>query len=411
MIISILEAIQRQPIYHLSLANKELFHSNFLAWLALCTETSDYFLCIMEQLAGGPFAWHNDFLTNPTNFKIEREFRHFDLCILKKGKDGGWSPILILENKNKSVPYFEQLNRYYEDVKIYPDFNNIFFILLSLVEDFVDKTAIISQGIWKVNSYENLRVAMTNTALPSTLSCYKNNLIIDYILFIERLHNLSTVILPPTNNDYYICDSIIKELNNCRLHDLVEKVRYSKYASELSAKFVFTSTKIFSNFKEYCVKAPIGSIFVNSGYSSRGGAKGIIDTAVKIHKECILKIQIQGDQYRHAIEWIAINKSTKKTSVIDNQKYEKLRDVAINMGFFKSFFNNSISILTDPIYPTNPPKQTGSIFWHEFNSFGDGFKYQYRKIDNKVNYLDVIDTIFNDVIYIKSNIFQFSKIP
>src|SRR5436305_1043609 len=91
-------SLRDSPLFNLSLASKELFHSNFLGWL-----------CEMyPQPAGSLFA---RFLkTAPSSrgdIKVGRESKNTDLLITYS--DGQQ---LIIENKVKSIPSEEQLRKY-----------------------------------------------------------------------------------------------------------------------------------------------------------------------------------------------------------------------------------------------------------------------------------------------------------
>lgn len=85
-----IEDLEKSPIYAMSLGSKELFHSNFWAWLM---KTDSKFISI--------------FFEGITEYKaIKREEKNRDITI--HTNDG----IYIIENKIKSLPYVEQLAKY-----------------------------------------------------------------------------------------------------------------------------------------------------------------------------------------------------------------------------------------------------------------------------------------------------------
>lgn len=442
-ITSLLKELQQQPIYHLSLADKELFHSNFLVWLGINSSTKKYFIHIIEVLIEKKPDWADEFIQDKnSSFKVEREFSNFDLCVLKKehknrGKDH-WVPILVLENKNKSIPYIEQLKDYsnkvlelygYKETNNMTDevkqtnkqniWKNVTFILLSLAEDFIDKDNILQQGLWKIKSYGDLRDAMVDQSkLLSNASQYEKDLINDYIKYIANLHELATNLLPNDSNKmYFLHKNVTKELKEQRLHDLFEKLRYSKFAVELKKMLVDKKHKVLTNFQTGCADAEKGDVFVNNGYTSQGGGAGFFEVAVKIHKDFVLKIQVQGEYYRHVIEWVAKCSSEKKSIEINREIFESLKNIAVKNQFFRekyesndfwerSIFEKPINIM--PIKNSDRSKST--ILWDCFNNFDDGFKYQYviiRKYDDKQNnieYTAVIDAMIADVEDIKNKI-------
>ena len=126
------DVLKTSTMFHMSLGSKELFHSNFLHWISIVNW--DAFLNIMHRLAGvNKFWWEDKYCPNSLNLEVRREFHNFDLSIyiLDSEKDatdddstddtiyteGGkkiqtWIPVLILENKMKSLPYKAQLEKY-----------------------------------------------------------------------------------------------------------------------------------------------------------------------------------------------------------------------------------------------------------------------------------------------------------
>ena len=90
--------LKASPLFSLSLSSKELFHSNFLAWLGNNDRTKQFFVEVINELV-------KDLnLQSTGNWIVEREDHHFDLCINeinKKGKKGKY--LLIIENKVKSI--------------------------------------------------------------------------------------------------------------------------------------------------------------------------------------------------------------------------------------------------------------------------------------------------------------------
>ena len=140
------DILKDSPMFQLSLASKELFHSNFLAWIASFPkrESIDHpFRKLMislgadkEKVDNWPNTWH-----------VAREYHNFDLCVLDRIPDdyeeddyeqddyeqddyeqewpdnekGGKmksrvNVLLVLENKVKSIPYITQLHEYQDKI-------------------------------------------------------------------------------------------------------------------------------------------------------------------------------------------------------------------------------------------------------------------------------------------------------
>ena len=108
--------LKNSPMFQLSLASKELFHSNFLAWvgsLPFDKGKEHPFRELMFKL-GAIHALDDSW---GETWYVAREYMNFDLCVLSKmpSVDEGLNPqiLLVLENKVKSIPYKEQLDKYF----------------------------------------------------------------------------------------------------------------------------------------------------------------------------------------------------------------------------------------------------------------------------------------------------------
>ncbi len=130
---AIKDNLNASPMYNLSLSSKELFHSNFLAWLGNNKETRQFFVAVIKELTKIELDFNGD-------WKVEREDKNFDLCI-KKDNDY----ILVIENKVKSIPSKAQLDRYVGKIEDYYKKQNEYptkFLLLTLANEFPDKKSI-----------------------------------------------------------------------------------------------------------------------------------------------------------------------------------------------------------------------------------------------------------------------------
>ena len=118
-------------MFQLSLASKELFHSNFLAWIGSWEGDKGPehpFRQLMNKLGAShavePDSWGKDWY-------VAREYKNFDLCVLDSNpedfesedsddseENGKNQPhvLLVLENKVKSIPNIEQLQQYQDKI-------------------------------------------------------------------------------------------------------------------------------------------------------------------------------------------------------------------------------------------------------------------------------------------------------
>ena len=102
-----LKTLQDSTMFHMSLGSKELFHSNFLHWISIVNWNA--FLNIMHGLTDvEKFWWEDKYCPDKNNLEVRRESQNFDLSIYilieEKEEKQKWIPVLVLENKVKSIP-------------------------------------------------------------------------------------------------------------------------------------------------------------------------------------------------------------------------------------------------------------------------------------------------------------------
>ena len=115
----IIKNLNKSTLFRLSLGSKELFHSNFLAWVA---ENSLAFNQAIFE-----FLDLRECCIKPTT--INREKEHIDLWL--EYKIGVNTVNVFIENKVKSLPYRSQLDSYAEKQAKKKNVDN-HYIMLSL---------------------------------------------------------------------------------------------------------------------------------------------------------------------------------------------------------------------------------------------------------------------------------------
>lgn len=321
-----IERLKSSTMFHMSLGSKELFHSNFLHWISLVNWS--VFLEIMHKLADTTEFWwerENDNDGKPyhpdnKNIKVLREHRKFDLSIYLldsekevkevlgdsnndmeedndptmeithdnngKRKVQKWIPVLVLENKMKSLPYKAQLEEYtqkaFEEWRrgeklIRPEINKlkqdsndkeeyvipldwitnhgITFILLSLMDTNIgsvkinqclkykkNQRSIIFEFAWKHATYSKL-VDILGEIVNSQFPCTLNQLVLnDYNSFLKALCALAKTwkIIPEKsyrcqiapwkidNDDAAKTIQEIEQYKELRIHDIHEKIMYDQ---------------------------------------------------------------------------------------------------------------------------------------------------------------------------------------
>ena len=99
--------LKSSPMFNLSLASKELFHSNMLAWIAEDAETKELFIEILNLFGITEEDKAKDIAEglrgeNP-KYMVLREYKNFDLCICEKIKNWKW------ELANLKTEYQEEI--------------------------------------------------------------------------------------------------------------------------------------------------------------------------------------------------------------------------------------------------------------------------------------------------------------
>lgn len=185
-------------IEHLSGGNHELFHSNFLAYIAQVYP--DFFkeiISIDDTVSEALKCF------NPSDCKVLRERQHFDFAIADKDSE---RYLLVLENKMKSLPDMDQLESYKE--KAEADCR----ILLTMIKVPDEE---LTPG-WIQLSYSELADRMEN-ALKNRWDCFFNFLVRPYIDYIRTISNDIDVIKSEFDKAYdnkKISDYLVVPDNN-----------------------------------------------------------------------------------------------------------------------------------------------------------------------------------------------------
>lgn len=394
----IIKNLEQSPMFNLSLSSKELFHSNFLYWL--WKSDSNLFLQLIDKLSNSSDFYQN-YANNLSQIEVRREYKHFDLCIIRKEKNKE-EILLILENKVKSIPYKEQLDRYKNEVKnITTDKTK--YVLLSLSEKFPDRQSIEDEKIWSIVNYTTLAQHIR------TLYCKNNNcqnyIISDYCEYIKLLQNLIKIwesewqknktLLLNSSDKYY------EKAYDLRIHDLYGKYLYSQISENLrneikTNKFKKNNTELqfeesadVNNKNRTYLKLQNYDIYCEVAYGYTNSAPLIHVGLWKGDKINCYRyvVQIQNGQYRHAIE----KELLPKLSSADFAK-KVSKDNRYSFFFNKNESEDKLS------YPTPFDKLPfGQNKKMNYCKYGDTFIYQYKKIANSYDYSAVIKAVLADI--------------
>lgn len=376
--------LKKSPLFNLSLASRELFHSNFLYWLGCSDSNTRSFLVeVLERLLNKPIDWKNK------DWSIEREYQNLDICIVvtekvvgKKKEEIKKKVVLILENKVKSIPGKNQLDQY---VKKQLECNDM--ILLSLATEFPDKDEIKDEGKWVVCNYNDLYNAMENYRTYIS-DLYFHHMIEDYRNFIQALHYIAQSWIVSDETCFFYSKAKEGEL---RINDLCDKIWYSQLFMHLKSLLFTMNWEIKSGMSiEHIKNDPLSSktgVYINWGFTH---GQGLLEAKVKINNDYVLLIQIQGNNYLHAIEWIGENDKEVWEMIKNNADIRRLRFFRFEKENKEEDYHDDYHIFEDKFYPLESAKNI-------YNSYGTRFLYQSRHIKKDVSVKTVLSTVVKEI--------------
>jgi len=418
-----LKALEKNPLFQMSLGSKELFHSNFLAWIL--NEDKNFSKEFISQLTG---------INNIKSFTSpSREKMNIDLQFSLIFNDDS-EQLIVIENKVKSLPNRKQLEKYKKkiegiitkqrkkkgnkDKKILDPK----FYLLSLIEP-----AFPLDKEWKFISYSALADALKKTlekkSIPDGENILKvSNVITSYIIFAKSLDKLfvgKSIDFEKDEFDFNEKD-VIKPYKDLRIHDLFLKLTYQQIAEEIKNKVEneFSELEVSSDWNEF--KECEGGLFIGTGFT-RGTS--IIEFKYNLKKLdnsdnpliVVLGIQLQGNMFKYIIE--LSGKSTasypkKKIQTITYKIANKLFDDKKWVRSSREFLNN----LPKSIFINDKSKigkgrsKHDEDNYNEFCSYNDIFLYKYDIISEKAKISDLISLFEKILKYILDNKEEFESL-
>ena len=307
IIINELEELYQNPMFRISLGSKELFHSNFLAFLWDCDKQA--FLNMINDLLPKDNKINVSELLGKEGLTIYREKENLDLCICHTENNKECIDIII-ENKVKSIPYIEQLDEYRQTAAKHQDKDStaVTYILLTLATEFPNKEAIDSDRKWNIITYDQLVKALQQYYPKNNIEPRLQQYVADYTDFINKLSALQ--IVDKFNDEPFHNPAIIEAYHKTKLSDLYLKQRGSYFICLLLNKI----TEAQNNNR-------LGKIEVKWGAKSQASGKNVVEhqnntiiylasgmnrgkstITIQIYpkeSQSSYALQIEGNQYRH----------------------------------------------------------------------------------------------------------------
>lgn len=362
---NVINSLKRSPLFNLSLSSKELFHSNFLYWIAknYPVEFGELFI---EYLSVSS----EDLYLNPN--EVFREKENIDLSFkYSNGQE------VLIENKVKSIPYIQQLEKYSEN---HNSNKNYILLSLSYPSFFQSKDKLMINGVtWHYLSYVDLRIKL------KSLSCklseeYHKKIIEDYCFFIEGLVEVNEL-CKLKREDFFDFHSIgenqiYEDLQEIRLHDFYLKKKYELIAFELFNMLKAKDKSLFDFGSPFDWESKNSTIFIGHGMTR---AQGFIDLKYLISSNLVLGIQIQGDNYRMVVEDA-------------NGKVAKNIKEKLDSGYWFDFSKSFPGLI---IHPKGKK---------DFNKYGETFFYKSVKLGTAFKLNKIFEIILSDVNLIEIKI-------
>ena len=201
--------LKRSPIHSMSLGSKELFHSNFWAWIMENAKGRQEFMKL--------FFDDVEFL-DP---EIKREYHNMDIVIYPD-KNATDKDLYVIENKIKSYPNKEQLERYTEKIKGSFKRGVITGVIDPGFDDLPD---------WKYVSYDEIGTKIKEIAKNEDNIFYKE-LLCKYAEYVLSLSRLIKEFDAGIEGCLPIWNKQLAALNDLRIGDICQKYAATRFLKQ-----------------------------------------------------------------------------------------------------------------------------------------------------------------------------------
>lgn len=343
----------------LSNNSHELFHSNFWAWLIKVDP--NYCKCFFNRFKNEPI-------------KVAREKDHFDISIITE------NDIYVIENKFKSIPTKEQLEKYEKIVSKKYQNNNKHFLLVTPF-----KNTTISKN-WKCIDYISVLKkikSITESSNNKEIKRYKL-VILDYCdYFIDLIKDIEDYI--KHYDKYYVLEYTDKPMTLKTVSSLM-KYNQNDLINKLSAE------KFVCDFKTYVNKKNKNKIKIlcDTNFNNK---KATMDFNIcgNNNKKIFGGISIEGYQYRRCI---FINKKLAGNLSFATEKIKDKKQLKNLENLLEPFIKNDWLSYSQP--------KDMRVLMGKYNMTDWYVLYQHHTIKmNKAN-LELYEEILNDLVKLSS---------
>jgi hypothetical protein len=340
--------LKKSPLFYLFLSSKELFHTNFWAWLFEKNnlEAIKLFSDSSYTNIETPIREHKKNYNPTSGKKIKGQEKDkskdissvIDLFIKTKELE------IVVENKVKDFPTVDQLNRI---VDSFGPNSNAIFILVSLFN--TGNIKLPSQ--WKIMNYQELSNRINPSKIVKGISDvskiqYYESLIEDYKKFILNLHSLAFDSELSVTNNYDFANSFHKDNGpDLGLFSLLDEIKFWEVYQKMRASHLKYE---FEKFNSLSFIGPV----VYGIHNQRATINFPVILLLNEKNENILEVgvQLENDEFRKYVF------CKNAGPLLDKMKEQDI------------FFDKNY---------LSPNKK-------KYLNYGDKWKYQYKKIENEI---------------------------
>lgn len=345
---SVADELGANPLFQLSTANQELFHSNMLFWLA--TTAADQSQRVWQALTGEK--------QTPPIAAVHRERANLDLIV--SFADGS---SLVIENKIHSIAQEAQLTAYQARLpSVLPESAGpVRLRLLSLFPPAID----LPEG-WVTATYESLVEPLGSVvdALRESGGEADAAVVSRYRHVVSSLLTLRDLIDPLACPDspFALPSSLDDQFAVLRLLPLVRKSQAARIIERLTS---LLGSEV--NDRRHALKAGMSN------------ATGLMEHLITIrtgpNRDRRFGWQVQGDQFR----LVVISRDRDRTKAVDPDNSEESPLARCFAGYI-----NPVELTIRGVELQNPARKT----WCRY---GDGFVYQYGRLPADTTTSELLD--------------------
>lgn len=352
------EFLKQSPIFAMSLGSKELFHSNFWAYLMEQADYKRFINFFFPDADVNSIKW------------IAREYKNRDIVICISDKE------YVIENKIKSYPDYDQLCRYGED-------NNMHFGIVTGIK----KPPFILPEKWGYKSYGEISAFLRGIKSSNE---ELEKLVFQYCNVLDTINRLMNYSLDETNNQLLFWDDNLKVLDDVRLMDVFRKLK--------ADDFYYSCLELEREMQQKAKEHDTWEFYISRSFHN-GKATISFEFLSYLHKEDEkeyrgqIGVQIEDDQFRI---FLGVRNEMKKTI---NEVFEKGK----SMNWFDSNFDkkqNRKVFGHDTLMSKNPCNYSGTWIYQYFNisKLVNQKRYSYAYLKELIHsYLDGAVALLDEV--------------